>query len=281
VPNIRNILLVITKHATALLFLSIFVGLNFPALPPIFSPFLAPLVWLLLFLSLVHDEWKGTINFLKRPGLVICVGVWLFLVSPGIVWLAGQGLALEGGILSVMVLWAASPPLMGSPALSRFTGLDAPLSLGVLMVMTVAAPLVMPVVVITLLGLDLKIGMGEMLFRLAAFVGSALVSALIARRLMVKRTGYWVAPVVDFSLLAVLVFFAIGIMDGVANRFSDNPLHVLQGAGNRRRIDFQPTNRRHDNVHFPWAIAGIDGRAFKRHEKHGYPAGRVAIRHKS
>ena len=96
------------------------------------------------------------------------------------------------------------------------------------MVMTVAAPLVMPVVVITLLGLDLQIGMGEMLFRLAVFIGSALVSALIARRLMVERTGNWVAPAVDFSLLAVLVLFAIGIMDGVANRISDNPLHVLK-----------------------------------------------------
>jgi len=177
---------------------------------------------------MVQDEWKGTMEFLKRPRLAILVGVWLFLVSPGIIWLAGRGLALEGGILSVMVLWAASPPLMGSPALSRFTGLDASLSLGVLMVMTLAAPVVMPVIVIKLLGIDLQIGVGEMLFRLAAFIGSALVSALIARRLMVERTGKRVTPVLDFSLLAVLVLFAIGIVDGVANRFSGDPLHVLK-----------------------------------------------------
>jgi hypothetical protein len=96
VPERQNIHPVIKKYAAALLMVSIFVGLIFPALPPIYSPFLAPLVWLLLFLSLVHDEWKGTIEFLKRPGLALLVGVWLFLVSPGIVWLAGQGLARGG-----------------------------------------------------------------------------------------------------------------------------------------------------------------------------------------
>jgi len=228
VTDTLNIHPVITKHATALLFLSIFVGLIFPSLPPIFSPYLGHLVWLLLFFSMVQDEWKGTIKFVKRPGLAILVGVWLFMVSPGVVWLAAKGLALEAGILSVMVLWAASPPLMGSPALCRFTGLDAPLSLGVLMVMTLAAPVVMPVIVITLLGLDLQIGVDEMLIRLATFIGSALVPALIVRRLMVERTGKWVAPTVDFSLLAVLVLFAIGIIDGIANRFLDDPLHVLK-----------------------------------------------------
>jgi BASS family bile acid:Na+ symporter len=117
---------------------------------------------------------------------------------------------------------------MGSPALSRFTGLDAPLSLGVLMVMTLAAPLVMPVIVITLLGLGLQIEAGEMLFRLAAFIGSALVSALIVRRLMVDWAGNWFAPAQDFLLLTILVLFAIGIVDGVTNQFSDNPFHVLK-----------------------------------------------------
>ncbi|MYF87496.1 MAG: hypothetical protein F4178_14545, partial [Rhodospirillaceae bacterium] len=147
-----KILEAVARHATTLFFFCSFVGLIFPDLPPLFSPYLGVFVWLLLFLSMVQDDWAGTVRFVKRPGLVIGVGFWLLLISPGLAWLLGTGLSLDGALLAAAVLWTASPPLMGSPALARFVGLDAPLSLGALLSMTAAAPFVMPVVVLVLLG---------------------------------------------------------------------------------------------------------------------------------
>lgn len=223
-----KVLEAVARHATTLLFFGIFVGLIFPALPPLFSPHLGVLVWLLLFFSMVQDDWTGTLGFLKRPGLVAGVGVWLFLVSPILAWLVGTGLSLDGALLAAAVLWSASPPLMGSPALARFVGLDAPLSLGVLLSMTAAAPFVMPVVVLVLLGIDLNVGVGEMLQRLLVFVGSAFVAALAFRRVLGddnrRRYGRWV----EIALLAALLLFALGIVDGLAARFAADPAHVLR-----------------------------------------------------
>ncbi len=223
-----KILEAVARHATTLLFFCIFAGLIFPDLPPLFSPYLGVFVWLVLFLSMVQDDWTGTVRFVKRPGLVIGIGIWLLLVSPGLAWLLGKGLSLDGALLAAAVLWTASPPLMGSPALARFVGLDAPISLGVLLTVTAAAPFVMPVVVLVLLGLDLDVGVGEMLLRLAVFVGSAFLAALLFRRVLGDGGRRRFAPGFDAGLVAALILFALGIVDGLAARFADDPGHVLR-----------------------------------------------------
>ena len=218
----------ILNYATALLFIGILVGLFIPVLPPILSPFLSIFIWLMLFITMLQCNWRRIVVILNRPFLIALIAIWLLLISPGIIFLAGYGLELDKKIIVLAVIWAAAPPLMGSPALCRFVGLDNSLSLGILMVTTIIAPFIMPFIVITGLGVDLQIGPMEMLLRLVLFVGSAFGLALTIQFTEVCLKGNWVDPTLDLSLLMLLLLFAIGIVDGVTATFFKNPIFVIK-----------------------------------------------------
>jgi bile acid:Na+ symporter, BASS family len=136
-------------------------------------------------------------------------------------------LPLPRGLIEALVLWSAASPLISAPALAFLLGLEAPLALVGMTLGTLTMPVTLPPLALALLGLELEIGLGELMLRLGIFVGGALAAALVVRRLVgparIERAG------LEISGLAVLLLmlFGVGVMDGVQTIVAEQPQHVL------------------------------------------------------
>ena len=221
------ILTFLARHATAILAAGVFAGLAWPGLATALKPLLAPSVWGLLFLAALRLNWAEVVAQARRPVAIAGVVGWLLLISPaamaGVLWLTGA----PPGLAAALVLMAAAPPIMSSPALSVLIGLDGSLSLVIMVAATVLAPLVLPVVALEILSLPLEMGAGELILRLGALIGSALLAAAAARRLAgADRLARWTVRM-DGIAVMLLVLFAVAIMDGVTERFLADPTRVL------------------------------------------------------
>ncbi len=221
------ILTLFARYATAILAAGVFAGLAWPGLAAVLKPLLAPSVWGLLFLAAVRLDWSEVGARVRRPVAIAGVVGWLLVISPavmaGLMWLTGA----PPGLVAALVLMAAAPPIMSSPALSALIGLDGSLSLVIMVAATVLAPLVLPIVAVDLLNLPLAMSAGDLIARLGAMIGSALLAAAVARRLAgADRLARGVSRMDGMAVL-FLVLFAIAIMDGVTERFLAEPSHVL------------------------------------------------------
>jgi len=221
------ILTFLARYATFILAAGVFAGLVWPGLAAVLKPLLAPSVWGLLFLASIRVDWAEVAVQGRRPTAIAAVVGWLLMISPtvmaALMWWTGA----PPGLVAALVLMAAAPPIMSSPAFSVLLGLDGSLSLVVMVAATVLAPLVLPMVALEILNLPLAVGAGELIVRLGAMIGSALLAAAIVRRLAgthtLARSAHWM----DGVAVVLLLLFAVAIMDGVTNRFVEEPSHVL------------------------------------------------------
>jgi BASS family bile acid:Na+ symporter len=145
-----------------------------------------------------------------------------FIVSPAVLWLGiPAGLALS---VSMMCL---CPPITSAPAFAPILGLNQPLSLVAAVAGLLFAPLTLPPLALYLLGLDLDIGVLDLMARLGALVGSALVVALIVRGVLGRKRLQEIAVPLDGLGMIFLIIFAIAIFDGVTEKFLADPIYVL------------------------------------------------------
>jgi BASS family bile acid:Na+ symporter len=221
------ILTFLARRATTILAAGVFAGLVWPDLAAVAKPLLAPSVWGLLFLAAVRLDWAEVVAQARRPLVIAGVVAWLLVVSPavmaGLMWWTGA----PPGLVAALVLMAAAPPIMSSPAFSVLLGLDGSLSLVVMVSATVLAPLMLPIVALEVLDLQLKMGAGDLIARLGAMIGGALLAAAVARRgagadRLARNAGR-----MDGIAVLLLVLFAVAIMDGVTERFMADQTHVL------------------------------------------------------
>ncbi len=221
------ILTFLARHAAVILAAGVFAGLLWPDLAAVLKPLLAPSVWGLLFLVAIRLDWAEVVAQARRPLAIAGVVGWLLVISPavmaGLMWWTGA----PPGLVAALVLMAAAPPIMSSPAFSVLLGLDGSLSLVVMVVATVLAPLMLPIVAVEVLNLPLAVGAGELFVRLGAMIGGALLAAALARRFAGADRLARNAGRMDGIAVLVLVLFAVAIMDGVTERFLSEPSHVL------------------------------------------------------
>lgn len=227
----RTLVAWLARRATILLAAGVFVGLALPGAAAVLRPLLMPLVWGLLLIAMLRIDWADVAHYARRPGLPLAVIGWMLLVSP--VLMTGLVAALEPspGLATALVLVAAVAPLVSSPALAVFLGLDGALALFVLVVATLATPLVLPLTAVAILGLPLEVSPVYLMLRLAGFIGSTVAAAALLRHWIGRRRLAASAPVLDVLALAMLIMFAVAIMDGVAARLSADPAWVLTVAG--------------------------------------------------
>lgn len=216
----------LNAHAPWILALSVFVGVAMPDLASIVRPALPFSVWGLLFLAMLRIDWESTLGFIQRPRLVIGAGAVMLLFSPIVFWLMVRSAGLPAGITTGLVLMASAPPIMSSPALALLLGLRAPLVLVLLMVATLIVPFTLPVMALELLGVQLSIDTLTLGYRLALMNGSALVCAVAARKIIGMR---WIRGHDHFlgaGTVVLIVVFAVGMMDGIADIILSKPGHV-------------------------------------------------------
>jgi BASS family bile acid:Na+ symporter len=214
------------RHATRFMAAGAFVGLALPPLADLVRPLLVPLLLVPLTIALVRLDWRALAAYGRRPLLMAAISAWMLLVCPLAVWAITRTLSLPPALGTAVVLMAAAPPIVSSPAIALFLGLDAALSVVVVLATTALVPFTLPPLALGLLGLDIDIGRMEFMLRLGAFVGFAFAVALIARRGLGVRWLTRHGRALDGISVLNLMLFVIGIMDGVTDVLLARP-HVV------------------------------------------------------
>jgi len=233
-------------HATWVLFVGVFLGLALPQLSSLARPLLAPCVAVLLTATLVRIDWRLMLGYLRRPGAAAVIVAWLLLGAPLLTAGLLTLLPLPGPLTTALVLMAAAPPILSAAPIAMILGLDGALALVTALIATLLTPLTVPPLALALLGLELDLGVGEFMGRLAMVIAVACAAALVIRRLIGRERLPRVATHLDGLVVAVMLIFAVAIMDGVTDTllarpstvglwllaaFIANPVLQLAGAG--------------------------------------------------
>lgn len=210
-------------HGPKVLFVGVFIGLVLPDLAALARPLVGPAVATLLVLTLLRVEWSQMAVYLRRPGLLALLVVWLMLVSPVATWGVMALLPGPQPLEVALVLMAAAPPILGVTAIAILLGLDGALALVMALAATLLTPITVPLLSLWLLGLELEVSIAGFMARLALVVLGAFVLALVLRRL--AGVGWFRARAVSLDGLVVLVMlvFAIAIMEGVTATIFTRP----------------------------------------------------------
>lgn len=215
------------KHATALLAAGVFVGLALPDLAALARPLLVPSILVMLVFSLLRLQPAAIVAAAKSPGLVLPVVGFVLLVSPAI----GQaGVALFGveemfgpGVAVAVVIWSASPPLVSVTAIAAILRLDGALTLIVMTLGGLLMPLTLPPLILLLIGLDLDIGVAELMLRLAGLLALAGVVAAGIRAMAGPNRIQRYSEMLDGAFVLVMLIFAVAVMDGVTDAAVADP----------------------------------------------------------
>lgn len=215
------------RNAAAVLAAGVFSGLVLPDAATALRPLLTPAVWGLLVLAGLRVDWAKVTEHRRQPLRIAAAMVWLLLLSPlAMAGIAGA-LGLPAGLAAALVLMAAAPPIISSPAFAVLIGLDAPLALMVMAVATVLTPLLLPLIAVNIIGLPLTTDTVTLALHLAGFIISALLAAAVVVRLIGRERLARGAATIDFASVVLLLAFAVAIMDGLTARLIAAPLQLL------------------------------------------------------
>jgi len=211
------------RHGITLLFTGVFIGLALPPIAALLRPLLAPSVVFLLFFSLLRVDWRSIRVYLRRSFLIGLLVFWMLVLSPFLTWGLLSQLSLPQSLSTAVILMAAAPPILGATAIALLLGLDGALTLVVGLVSTLLAPLTIPPLVFWLLGLELEVGTGELMLRLASIVLPALLGAITVRTFIGAAQLARNAAAIDGVIVIIMLIFAIAIMDGVTATLIERP----------------------------------------------------------
>jgi BASS family bile acid:Na+ symporter len=205
----------------------VLIGLAVPPLATAARPLLAPALLIPLTIALLRLDWRHLYDYARRPVLVAMATVWLLGVSPLVMWLVVRGVPLPPALAQALVLATASSPVTMCATVSLIVGLDAALAVVVVVVTTALVPLTLPAMSLSLLGLDVDIGLATFMARLSWLVGIPFAVALVARRLVgLERLARNARPLDAIAVIS-LVIFAIAIMGGITQAAFERPAAVL------------------------------------------------------
>ncbi|WP_420564196.1 hypothetical protein [Thalassobaculum sp.] len=220
----------IGKHATILLAAGVFVGLALPDLATMARPLLVPTIIVMLVFSLLRLQPAAILDAARSPGRVLPVVGFVLLVSPALGW---AGVALFGveemfglGVAAAVVVWTASPPLVSVTALATILRLDGALALMVMTLGGLLMPLTLPPLILSLIGLDLHIGVGELMLRLVGMLALAAFIAAAVRAVAGQARIQRYSDALDGAFVLVMLIFAIAVMDGVTGAAMADPAKV-------------------------------------------------------
>lgn len=210
-------------HGVYVLFGGVFIGLLLPGLASLLRPLLAPAVFVLLLATLLRVDWRAMADFARKPALVGLLTLWLMILAPLLTWLAIRLTPTPEALATAVVLMAAAPPILAATSIALLLGLDSALAVVTGLICTLLAPLSVPPLALALLGLELEIGVAELMLRLGVIVVGAFLGAGLLRRLLGLAWLESRAAHLDGLIMLVLLIFAISIMDGVTDTLLTRP----------------------------------------------------------
>lgn len=211
---------------------SVFVGLALPGLAALAKPLLLASILALLSLSFLRTD-ASSLRANHRGGVLVAALIWIMGVLPvAFGYLVSRIYPpQDNGLMLALVMQAAAPPIMSTPAFAALLGIDAALSLAVMVLSMIVTPLTAPLVVGAFTDGALALDGTALAIRLAlVLVGTGMVGFGLR---------WWLGPpriarlrdTLDGLNVILLLILALGLMDGVTARFMADPWLVLGMAG--------------------------------------------------
>ncbi|MCS6922286.1 MAG: hypothetical protein NZM07_10310, partial [Elioraea sp.] len=220
---LRRIFEACAWHGSALLAVSIFLGLFAPPLARAMRFIITPTVVGLMTLVLLRVDFAAVFGYLRRPRLVMWLVVWLMVGAPSLAWAIVRLARFEGALAEALVIMATGCAATSAPAFARLVGLDPQLSLVASVLSTLVVPFTAPPLALGLLGVALPLTVGGLSARLALVVGLPLLLSLGIRRLAgEERLAPW-GRAIDGAAVLLVALYGIGVMDGILAGFLERP----------------------------------------------------------
>ena len=201
----------------------VLIGLVLPDLAAAARPLFVPTIFVMLTLALVRVDPAAVRATLGRPARPLIGLAWIVLASP----VVGAALVLPAPVppelKTAMVIYACCPPVMAAVAYAVLLRLDSAFALVVLVTATLLSPLAVPPLVLGLIGVDLAVGVGDLMLRLGLLVGLAAALAQGMRWGLGERRLARGGEVIDGLIVVFMTVFALAIMDGVTARLLAAP----------------------------------------------------------
>jgi BASS family bile acid:Na+ symporter len=218
------------RQGTRAIAASIFVGIALPQLAVVCKPIIPESIFVLLCLAFLRVDPSALRGYFQRPALVLAGSAWLMLATPAI---SGAVLYLSGlrkaeiGLFLGMMLQAVAPPIMSFPAFAALMGLDAALSLAVLIVSIVVTPLTAAFFAHIFAGPALPLSATSLGVKLMLILaGSALVAYAI-RRFAGREWVEAQRERIDGVNVILLFVFAIAVLEDFAPVLLSKPLRII------------------------------------------------------
>ena len=218
------------RHGTGAVAVSMFVGIAVPPLGAQVRPYFAETVIVLLVLAFLRVDPAGLRLQLSRPRLLMLAAAWTMLAVPALtgLGLAASGLAIGApALMLALMLHVVAPPTFSSPALAALIGLNAALSLALLIVCLAATPLTAPAFIAAFAGADVTLSPLALGLRLALILAGAAAAATAIRAIAGKAWVERQAERIDGLSVIALFGFAIALMGNVLENALVRPLLVV------------------------------------------------------
>jgi len=215
------------RRSAALLAIGVFVGLISQDLAAFCKPVIGPSVFILLTATILRLDWAQMLWRFRRPLRPLLIVAVLMVAAPLVMAAIVDVLPVPEFLRGPLVLLASSPPLISVPAFAFLLGLDGPLALVVMIAASLLQPLIQPPVALALVGVKLDIGLVPLMTRLGVFIGGAFAVAIVLRAIAGRERIQRHGPAVGGVAVAMLLVFAIGVMDGLRTQLFAAPGHVL------------------------------------------------------
>ncbi len=223
-----TVLSFIGRFASTALPAGVVIGLTMPFLAEWMQPLMVPALIIPLTVSLVRIPLDQLLDSVKRWKVVAVTAVWVLLASPLTIWLALHLANLPEPIAMAALITAAAPPITACAAIAVFLRLDGAIVVVTTVVTMLLVPLTFPPVVLYLAGLAVDVQMWQLSLRLAGFIFTAFVLALIMKKIMGQARIDRQAALLDGIAVIFISVFVIGLMHGVTDLAIRQPWFVFQ-----------------------------------------------------
>ena len=218
------------RQGTYAVAISILLGIALPPLGALVRPFFPETVFLLLCLAFLRVDPGALRAQFAKPGLLIAAAVWIMLIVPVLVGLCLNALDLfdrSPGLLLALMLNVVAPPIFASPALAVLMGLNAAVTLALLLACVAATPFLAPALVAVFVGPAVTFSPVELGLRLVLMLAGAACAGIAIRAIAGKPWVERQTERIDGLNVVVLFLFAVALMGDVAANTIAHPLFVL------------------------------------------------------
>jgi len=218
------------RHGTNAVAISIVLGIALPPLGALIRPYFAETVFLLLCLAFLRVDPRALRAQFARPWLLLAATVWTMLIVPVLVGFGLNAFDLfnrSPGLLLALMFNVVAPPTFSSPALAVLMGLNAAVSLALLLGCIVVTPFVAPALIAIFVGPAVTFSPVALGIRLVLMLAGAACVGIAVRSIAGKAWVEHQAERIDGLNVVVLFLFAVALMGDVLANTIAHPLYVL------------------------------------------------------